>query len=109
MHICRVVLNKLHFGLMHMSFYSQVFSHFEVFVHPLFPNERNKVISKSPCEPSQPVNEVNQTEKKLAPCVDWHKDERQTGKASPPLHTLFSLACYESIRNSFIACSNRIA
>lgn len=35
--------------------------------------------------------------------------ERRTKPLPPPVHTLFSLACYESITNPFIACSRRIA
>lgn len=35
--------------------------------------------------------------------------ERRTKPATPPTHTLFSLVCYESITNPFIACSRRIA
>lgn len=66
---------------------------------------------KSSCAELQVVNEKWQAPKPSF-CHYVHTGikmmERRT-KPVPPIHTLFSLACYESVTNPFIVCSRRIA
>lgn len=83
-----------------------------VFCLLLFNKYKNKTIPWNICMHRVPSCEWKMPDTKtllLSPCAYWHKDDGEKNKASTPLHTLFSLACYESITNPFIACSRRIA